>query len=1255
MYFNRTLNNTRHLDVDLVSGTIFSDWESELVRLGASNSQLDVNIGTTINSIGTSIQNANNYSGQLGITVNNTINNLNSYESVNGTSISNLQVTNQFLQNEIDNLVLTSVSQGVLDYLYGISIANDDAKISVAIGSSLVPYGTSLYNQEIHKMDKNICSVSFNNADLYYSSLGVTINSLGVSLTNFDSRLGVSLSNLQTEDAFLYNEIVLLSTSTNDNTDNLNTISSFLQGEINGLAVTTANTQSTLDTLKTAYDITAGVLGALDVAYTAFAAAQTLYNTLQSSNNFTQQTELDGLQGQIDSIDTRIDTIEEQLGTSFTNTNTHFGVLEQFKSIMLSTTVPHLDNLISIVSVSGGNLESNKADRNLFGSSISQNTNRIDNIIGVSLFNVDVWKGNMIGTTIPNIQIIGVSVSNLESHKLDLIQAGITIASIGTSYTGIVSMGVSHKNLITDLGTSSTNLESHKLDLIQAGITIASIGTSFSGVQNMGVSHINLITTLGSSSSSLESHKLDTLLAGITIASIGTSYTGVVNMGISHKNLITDLGTSSSNLESHKLDLIQAGITIASIGTSYTGIVSMGVSHKNLITDLGASSSSLESNKINTSLIGITLNSISVSYSGSQAFGVSSSNLITALSVTTSNLESHKLDTLLAGITIASIGTSYSGVVSLGITHKNLITDLGTSSGNQESNKADKLLLSSSYTGTVNQGVSFLNLINALSVSSGNTPAFGVSINSVDIKVGTLVGISTPGYLQRNENVLPNSFITIGTTASNRNLLTDEYLIHQSNNANCFTQYRSTNGKIGALVGNVNGDLLLRCSNDSTKKSIIQNSGGTQLTTWANNGLLLHEYDLTISGVLQSPLTSLIGVSYTGIVSMGISHGNLTSTLGVSCGLLESNKMDKLLVSTSYTGVITTGISHQNMISDLGVSSGALETRKMDKALVGVSISNIDSALRTGTIGDTWGSTGTSKIIGTNNDVTLNSSGANCFFQFRGSTRASNDLFGALSDDLLIRATEGKILFQKSGGTQIAQMTQNLNMSIGNINDTYKLDVSGDINISSGSVFRINGTSVLSSSTLGSGIVNSSLTSIGILNNGTDPLGIVNSGGNVNFKQTASSKVRRWETQTGGDYYLWDENNNQILKIANDKQCWWVADVNTTGGFYSNGIPITSSKRLKREINKIKDNNLFYQLQFKQYEKIIGEEFRFEYGVIADDVKELDPDNTYRLWETKKGDDGQELDYVHYIKIFSLGMNEIQKLRKEIDELKQKK
>ena len=54
-------------------------------------------------------------------------------------------------------------------------------------------------------------------------------------------------------------------------------------------------------------------------------------------------------------------------------------------------------------------------------------------------------------------------------------------------------------------------------------------------------------------------------------------------------------------------------------------------------------------------------------------------------------------------------------------------------------------------------------------------------------------------------------------------------------------------------------------------------------------------------------------------------------------------------------------------------------------------------------------------------------------------------------------------------------------IGIGTTIPGYKLDVSGDANLSSGSVLRINGTSVLSGSALGSGVTSSSLTSVGTL------------------------------------------------------------------------------------------------------------------------------------------------------------------------------
>ena len=59
------------------------------------------------------------------------------------------------------------------------------------------------------------------------------------------------------------------------------------------------------------------------------------------------------------------------------------------------------------------------------------------------------------------------------------------------------------------------------------------------------------------------------------------------------------------------------------------------------------------------------------------------------------------------------------------------------------------------------------------------------------------------------------------------------------------------------------------------------------------------------------------------------------------------------------------------------------------------------------------------------------------------------------------------------------------NVGIGTSTPGYRLDVTGDINISTGSVYRINGTSVLSSTTLGTGVLTSSLTAVGTITTGT--------------------------------------------------------------------------------------------------------------------------------------------------------------------------
>ena len=94
---------------------------------------------------------------------------------------------------------------------------------------------------------------------------------------------------------------------------------------------------------------------------------------------------------------------------------------------------------------------------------------------------------------------------------------------------------------------------------------------------------------------------------------------------------------------------------------------------------------------------------------------------------------------------------------------------------------------------------------------------------------------------------------------------------------------------------------------------------------------------------------------------------------------------------------------------------------------------------------------------------------------------------------------------------------------------------------------------------------------------------VYNSGGNANFKIQSSSTTRKFEAQTNGTFYLWDESNNEIFHFRHDKQVDFKNDLNTTGLFYSNGILVSSSQSIKKDIKDIEDNGLFNKLKFKQY------------------------------------------------------------------------
>jgi len=149
------------------------------------------------------------------------------------------------------------------------------------------------------------------------------------------------------------------------------------------------------------------------------------------------------------------------------------------------------------------------------------------------------------------------------------------------------------------------------------------------------------------------------------------------------------------------------------------------------------------------------------------------------------------------------------------------------------------------------------------------------------------------------------------------------------------------------------------------------------------------------------------------------------------------------------------------------------------------------------------------------------------------------------------------------------------------------------------------------------------------------------------FRLSVASPARLTAVTDGDDVASFDDNNGfYIHKIGSGGGNVDLHIVSSTGQVIKN----TSSKRFKNNIADLNfDSNILYQLRPVSFDWKDGQvyENRHDFGLIAEEVDELIP-------EMVGHDADGQASAVNYAKLSVLLLEEVKKLRKEIDEIKEK-
>jgi hypothetical protein len=213
---------------------------------------------------------------------------------------------------------------------------------------------------------------------------------------------------------------------------------------------------------------------------------------------------------------------------------------------------------------------------------------------------------------------------------------------------------------------------------------------------------------------------------------------------------------------------------------------------------------------------------------------------------------------------------------------------------------------------------------------------------------------------------------------------------------------------------------------------------------------------------------------------------------------------------------------------------------------------------------------------------------------------------------------------------------------IGNISIDKEVSVSGNINIGEGSVYRINGTHILSNTHIGTSVLHSNLNTVGNLEN-LKVIGNVNVDGNLYMNKSIFVNgievyFSPWVMTNSNLYY----NSGAVAIGKNTFSPNYILDIG--GNVRATSYNSISDYRIKAEVETIKDTSKLHEINPVAYYNKINN--RKQYGFIAHELSTIYPE----LVDGEK--DGKDHQSIDYISIIALLIKEVQSLKKELNNLK---